>query len=58
MKLEIGRGNSTFYKKLERVHMSRFKALRVVDPRRLARTVDLLTNIQTFLNHREHRMNI
>lgn len=38
--------------------MSRFKALWVIDLSRSRRSIDLLTNVQTFLNRGRHETNI
>lgn len=38
--------------------MSRFKALRVIDTAVTRQSIDLLTDVQTFLNRQEHQMNI
>lgn len=54
---KVTRSNSTFYKKLKR-NMSRFKALWVIDLSHCRRSIDLLTNVQTFLNCGGHEMNI
>lgn len=55
---KLARNNSTFYKKFKR-NMSRFKAsARVVDLARSRRSIDLLTDVQTFLNRRGHGINI
>ena len=54
---KVTRSNSTFYKKLKR-NMSRFKALWVIDLSHSRRSIDLLTDVQTFLNRGGHETNI
>lgn len=47
-----------FLEKARTQHVPVQSLPRVIDPPQTRQTVDLLTNVQTFLNHREHRMNI
>lgn len=55
---KIGGVREQFLEKARTQHVPVQSLARVIDPPQTRQTVDLLTNVQTFLNHREHRMNI